>query len=301
MANPFSPTTTGGIAGQIVYQELEKNQKRQTDSIAGSRAAKYEAEDQTRVNNYVVVLRALDQDALDKISTINSKKQQIITIINNAVAARTTSDDYLSTKSAALADATASKVVFTVGISTFEYDCTTTPGDPPIQECQVGVRGPVYPDILTAWYYPNVENLDASAIFYKGGETYTKVTSSNLGIGVTAYIVGVANTTTAPTGLVSESASLGTYYYFNNIDGVIAGAAASISTLVSEIETLRGEVTTYLTGISTGTNKVRALKSAAQVDLWFEKKGQETTNLPDYQGGKSTMEDNTSIIQNYNS
>lgn len=313
MDNPFSPTTTGGRAGQSVYTELTDKQTNQTASGSASRAAKYEKEEQTRVDNYVVVLEALDKDALSKVNIINNKKQEILNIISNANSKRTPfQDTYVSSESSAQSNSTASKVVYTAGITTFTYDPQTrfiSVGQSEIVY-KIGVRGPVYPDILAAWYYPKLESLTVDTPFYREGETYIKVTSNNLGIGVTAYEFGDTAGATGSIGLVTTSNSpLGTYYYFSDIDSITPGASKKISDLVSDIETLRTEVSNYLSGISTttgtnnGTNEIRSLKSNAQVDLWFEKKGQTAVSFIDYSAGLSSLEDsdNSKIIQDYNS
>jgi hypothetical protein len=294
--NPFSSSTTGGRAGSFVYVELDREQNYETASAALSRSAKYEAEDQERVNNYVIVMEALDQSAIDKLNIINGKKEQIVTIINNAYDASAKGSGTFETEEQAQADTDAAKILFAAGITTFTYACNFD--DPP--ECEIGAKAPMYPDILVAWHYPKVESLDASAVFYQQGESLTPV-GNNLGIGVTAYVFGDAAGVTGFTGLVTTSnASLGDYYFFSNIDSIIAGSATSISNLITEIETLRTEVNEFVVGVSSGTNQVRILKSNAQVDLWFEKKGQEALPVGDYTDGLNNLNTNSEIIQSYN-
>lgn len=293
--NPFSPTTTGGAAGQFVYNELDKNQNDEYQSISLSRAAKYEAEDQKRVDNYVVVLKALDQDVLDKIQIINNKKQEIVTIIGNVFSANPGSIE--STIGSVTVPTTegAEKIAYMAGMEEF----VVSPG-PPSEV--TGVRAKIFPDILAAWQYPNVESLNVSQVFYRTGEGYVSVGATNLGIGVTAYEFGNAAGATGMIGLVTTAnASLGYYYFYNNLSSVNSGAATSIANLVTEIETLRVGINTTLTNSTDGTNKVRGLKSNAQVDLWFEKKGQTAAPVTDYQGGLDSLEGNSTIIQNYNS
>jgi predicted DNA-binding ribbon-helix-helix protein len=292
--NPFSPTTTGGAAGQFVFNDIVEDQEAQSTSIALSRAEKYEAEDQERVDNYVVVLEALDQEALNKVNSINGKKQEILTIITNAYNTSAKGSGTFQDEATAQGDTTAAKVVDAAGITTFTYACS---GSPVV--CDIGAKAPMYADTLAAWYYPNVESLNASVTFYRQGESYTAIGATNLGIGVTAYEFGDADGVTPDvSGIVTTSSSLGDYYYFTDIDSIIAGSATSITNLITEIETLRTEVSDFLSGISTGTNKVRKLKSNAQVDLWYEKKGQ-LSDTTDYVGGLNTMNTNKDIIQDY--
>lgn len=292
--NPFSPTTSGGRAGQFVYGELDKKQSYETSSIALSRAAKYEAEDQERVDNYVVVLKALDEDILERLQIINDKKQEIVSIIGGVFSSYSDTNPLISNK-ASVNDPVAEKIVHMAGISTFTYDC----GGMPVV-CKTGVRGQVYPDILASWQYPNVESLNINAVFYREGEGYVSVTSANLGIGVTAYEFGDAAGATGTVGLVTTAnSSLGYYYFWSNLSSVDAGAATSISTLVDEIETLRVGINSSLNDSQDGSNKIRDLKSQAQVDLWFEKKGQTASPVTNYQGGIDSLEENATIIQNY--
>lgn len=299
--NPFSSTTTGGAAGQFVYNELNKNQNYEYESISLSRAAKYEAEDQEKLNNYVVVLKALDEDILDRIQIINNKKQEIVSIIGNVFSANPNS--VVSTVGSVTIPTAegAEKVVYVAGMEQFVID----PGPPVIIQ---GVRTKIFPDILASWQYPNVETLNISSNFYKQGEGYVSVGSTNLGIGVTAYEFGdAAGSTGTNLGITSigivttANASLGYYYFYNNLSSVDAGAAASISTLVTEIEALRVGISSDLNNAQDGTNKLRNLKSQTNIDLWFEKKGQTAAPLTDYQGGMDSLEENSTIIQDYNS
>lgn len=293
--NPFLPTTTGGTAGQFVYDELNKSQKRDDDSIALSQYSKYEAIDQERVNKYVTVLKATDQVVLDKLQIINNKKQQIVTIIGDVF--NSNLDSILVSNTGSVSDSVAQKVVYMAGISTFNYG--TPVGDPP--EYKVGVRGQVFPDIFSAWHYPNLESLNSNQVFYQSGESYISIGSTNLGIGVTAYEYGNVAGATGFIGLVTTAnSSLGYYYFWPNLSTINAGAATSISNLVTDIETLRVEIQDILFNVENGTNKIRNLKNQSQIDLWFEKKGQSSVNLFDYEGGMDSLEDNANIIQNYN-
>lgn len=293
--NPFSPDTSGGRAGQFVYSDLNKKQNNETSSIALSRSAKYEAEDQARVDNYVVVLKALDEDILERIQIINDKKQEIVTIIDNVF--NTTNTPLISNKNS-VSDPIAEKVVYMAGISTFTYGTPT--GNPPVYP--IGVRGEIFPDILVSWQYPNVESLNINTDFYRTGEGYVTVTPANLGIGITAYEFGDAAGETGFIGLVTTSnSSLGYYYFWSDLSSVDANAATSISTLVTEIEDLRVGINSSLNDAQDGMNQIRNFKGNAQIDLWFEKKGQTAPPVSDYQGGIDSLEENATIIQEYDS
>lgn len=299
MTNPFSPTTTGGSAGQFVYNDIDGRKNAQTRATALSRFEKYEQEDQQKVDNYVVVMEALDQTAIDKINIINSKKQQILTIINNAISGIGGNPEFAFTgtfldQAAAESDTTAAKILFSAGITTFAYACA---GLPPV--CSLGAKAAMYPDTLIAWHYPNVENLNPNVTFYRQGESYTTVVG-NLGIGITAYEVGDADGVTPDvSGIVTSTSSLGDYYFFSDIDSIISGSSADIFNLITDIEELRSEVSDYLGDNSIGTNKIRYLKSDAQINLWFEKKGQQVVPVRDFVGGLNAMTENSVTIQDY--
>lgn len=310
MANPFSPTTSGGRAGQNVYNDVSNLEKRRTASQTASRAEKFEEQKRKKIDDYVVVLKALDQEALKKVSQINDRKRKILTIINNSRSKVSTRNAYIRDIATAQSNPVASKIV-DVGFTTFRYDCQTITqilsGGSALETtvCNVGVSAPVYPDILVAWQYPNVESLAVDGEFYKQDESYVLVTNDNLGVGATVRTFGEESGATGSIGVglkTTFSSPLGTYYYFNNIDAITPGASSQISTLVNEIESLRGELNTFLVGIGSGVNEIRSLKSKTQVDLWFDKKGQTTTTLPSYSGTVSSLENsqNSTIIQNYN-
>lgn len=306
MTDVFSQTTTGGRAGQFVFNDLNKSQGRQNASISASRSARYEEQKRERVDNYVIVLQALDQEVLNKVDAINNKKQEILTIINNAQSNRKEfKDNYVSNVTSAQSDPVATKIAHTAGISTFTYDCQfILRGDESRERvCKNGLSAPVYPDILAAWYYPNLETLKSNVDFYRDGETYIRVTDNTLGIGVTAHEFGDAGGVTGTVGIITSSSPLGIYYFFSNIDAIVPNASQKISTLVDEIETLRGEVTDFLSG-ENGTNQIRSLKTRAHVDLWYEKKGQtqKQTSSIDYSGAINSLQSNENfdVIQNYN-
>jgi hypothetical protein len=311
MANPYSSTTSGGSAGQSVYNDVSSIERRRIVSQVSSDDAAIEEQQRKKINDYIVVLKALDQEALRLLDEINDRKISILTIINNARSKVSTRNAYVRSIETAQSNPVASKIV-DVGFSTFRYDCQTITQilnvGTAIQTtvCNVGVRAPVYPDILVAWQYPNIESLVVDVDFYKQDEGYVSVTNQNLGIGVTILTFGEESGVTGSIGLKTTfSSPLGTYYYFTNIDSITPGASSEISALVNEIESLRGELNTFLVGIGSGVNEIRALKSKTQVDLWFDKKGQQTqqtTILPSYSGTISSLENdrNSSIIQNYN-
>ena len=308
MADIFSKTTSGGRAGQFVYNDLNKSQEKQIVAFSESRVAKYEEQKRERVDNYVIVLQALDQECLKKVNIINSKKREILAIIDTARNEKEFTNKYINNISNAQSDEIASKISYTAGISTFTYNCRTTRDIVGEIEfirtvCNTGTRAPVYPDILAAWYYPNLETLKANVDFYKDGETYIRMANNTLGVGVTAHEFGDAGGVTGTTGIVTSSSPLGSYYFFSNINAIVPGASQKISTLVNEIETLRGEVNELLFG-EDGTNQIRSLKTMAQVDLWYEKKSQTQpqTSSINYSGASNSLQSNQNfdIIQNYN-
>jgi len=329
MPNPFLPTTTGGRAGDFAYNDLLRNKEYDEETLVGINGVippgnpdapykstyDYEAEFEEKVDNYVVTLEATDQYALSILAVINNKKQEIVSImsdvfdsINNIGLDYPTGAEILVSDTASVSDADAEKVTYMAGISTFIYPdgCVSTAATDPacvpaFNCCLVGVRGEVYSDIIAAWHYPKVENLDTSTDFYREGESYIKVTGSNLGIGATAYEFGDAGGSTGTVGIVTSGSSLGYYYFWPDLNAVNSGAASSISSLISDIETLRTEINDYYVGVTTGTNKIRAFKSLYQLDLWYEKKGQRTNTIYDYQGAITTLEGNSETIQNYDS
>jgi len=324
MSNPFLPTTTGGRAGEFAYNDLLRERDYDAETIAGLNGVippgnpdapykttyDYEAEFQEKVDNYIVTLEATDQYALGLLNIINNKKQEIATImsnvfdsINNVGPGYPTGSEVLISDPTLVNDNIAEKVVYMAGITSFTYpdSCVVGLCITSFNCCLDGVRGEIYPDVIAAWHYPKVENLDTDTDFYREGESYVKVTSSNLGIGVTAYEFGDAAGSTGTVGLVTSGSRLGYYYFWSNLNAVNSGAASSISSLVTDIESLRTEINDYFVGVTTGTNKIRAFKGLYQLDLWYEKKGQRSSTIYDYQGALNTLEGNSQTIQNYDS
>lgn len=332
MPNQFIPNTTGGRAGQFTYNDLTQSDQYQGVSVAGTSnvippgnpsapyktSADYEAEDQQKVDNYVIPIKATDEYALSRLTILNNKKQEIVDIMTTTFASINsigvdypTGAEILVSDTASVSDSTAEKVTYMAGISTFIYPdgcvptAATSPACTPAFDCcLVGVRGEVYPDIIGVWQYPNVESLSTGDAFWKEGESYVKLTSSNLGIGVTGYEFGNVAGNTDFIGLVTTSnSSLGYYYFWPDLSAVNAGAATSISNLVSDIESLRTEINDYYVGVDTGTNKLRSLKSLNQLNLWYEKKGQseQSGEIYNYQSGIEMLDGNVQTIQDYNS
>lgn len=329
MTNPFIPNTVGGRAGKFTYNDLISDQKYQTVSAGGisnsippgnpdapyKTSADRLAEYQEKVDNYTTSLKATDSYALEKLLIINNKKQEIVDIMSTVFSSiNTTGINYpsgseiLISDTGSVSDSTGEKVTYMAGISTFIYPdgCVSTAATSPAcvpgsDCCLVGVRGEVYPDIIAAWHYPNVENLSTGNAFYRQGESYIKVNNSNLGIGITAYEFGDANGSTGTISLVNSGSSLGYYYFWNDLSAVNAGAASSISNLVSDIQSLRTEINNYYVNADDGTNKLRSLKNLEKINLWYEKKGQSENNVVyNYQDGIDMLEGNTQIIQDYN-
>lgn len=327
-SNPFKPTTVGGRAARTLYKDIHDDNEFQ--GVAGSSgvispgnasapqktSADYEAEDREETTNYIIALSATDSHALGKLTILNRKKQEIVDImstvftsINNTGVNYPSVNERLVSSTGSVSDSTGEKVTYMAGISTFIYPdgCVSTAATDPecisgSDCCLVGVRAEIYPDIIAAWHYPNVESLSVGEAFYKEGESYVKVTSSNLGIGVSAYEFGDAAGNTGYLNLVTSGSSLGYYYFFSNLSSVNSGAATSITNLVSDIESLRTEINNLYTDSTNGTNKMRALKSRSNVNLWFEKKGQAGNNqITNFQDGLDGLNQNRQIIQDYNS
>lgn len=312
--NPFSSGTSGGAAASYIYDDVTRNKRYDNVSIASSSkpippavegvpfktAEDYEAEDQLVVDNYTTVVASFDDAAFELLNILNTKKQQIATIIgsvyNDVGGVDAPSGTFKTKASAQSSPGDAAKVLHVAGITTFNYACETS-GSPPVTTCELGAKTSIYPDILAAWRFPKVENLNADVDYYRDGEGYAKITTSNLGLGITAYTFGdQAGVTPDRSGIVTTGTSYGDYYFFTNLSSVNAGAATSIATITNEIEQLR----TDITQLYNNTNGTRKVKTENQINLWYEKRGQRSDNLSDYKGVLDTLDLYEDTIKNYN-
>ena len=353
MSNPFqdSQDTTGGKAGFGAFKELTSDKAYDDETlkenpgaplpipvenppeefIQGRQVTKpdYEGIQLQKFKDIKKTCEAMD-DILEReyIDVINSKKQQIVTIMTEAFSAIPTSNPPvnkqlivpLTPPQEPTGDAPTTGIVYQSGISTFVYATNTT--TTPATEI-FGVKGQIFPDILAAFHYPALSNGDhgetdlplANGAYIRVSRTITgsgEYSASNLGIGQTIYHSG-DNDYAGAVGVVTSQTPLGNFYFFGgtetnnigaNIDVVRAGSSTSISNIITEITDLRNSLRVRIgppqVNNNAGINTLRSSKLQDELAVWYDEAGNRTTNISDFQGGLNALTSLASSISQYN-
>ena len=351
MANPFQDKqdTTGGKAGFGAFKELQTDKAYDDETLQPDPGAPlpapvegttqeyldqrntierpdYEGIQLQKFRDFKKTTEAMD-DILEReyIDQINAKKQQIATIMEDALSKITTlnppTNERLITATGSAPD---TGVVYQAGISTFVYATATGPVN------ILGVRGEIYPDILAAYHYPNLseENHGDGDLPLAGGEfirvsrTGTAIGSgeystNNLGIGITVYHSGDNDYAGAVGVVTSENkvASPGYFYFFGgtedsngvgeNINNLTSGAQSQVSGLIDDIDALRTNLRIRIgppqVANGAGINTMRESKHREELNVWFDEAGNRTRNIVDFQGGMDALVGNATSISQYNS
>ena len=347
MANPFQDNkdTTGGKAGFGAFEELKTDKAYDDETIQANPGAPlpapagsvpeflesrdnvappdYEGIQLQKFRDFKKTVEAMD-DILEReyIDPINTKKQQIVTIMATAFsgipASSPPSNKQLITSPGSAPD---TEVVYQAGISTFVY--ATIPGIPDPTDV-IGVRAQIFPDILAAYHYPNLSDGNhgdsdlplANGQFTKVSRTTTRsgeYSTSTLGIGQTVYQSG-DNDYSGAVGVVTSQTALGYFYFFGgsedsngvgaNINNLTSGAQNTVSDLITEIKDLRTSLRIRIgpphTGSSAGINTLRSNKFQDELNVWYDDAGNRTTNITDYQSGMDALTGLASSISLYN-
>lgn len=238
----------------------------------------------TVVNNYKVPPSALDQLALQKLSLINTKKQQIVNLLTNNYTSYssgvgtcgigTTITNFPSESTNIVVAGTATTFSFTrLGIGS------------------VGTKAEVREDILSAWTFPALENIDVSNPDYTNGVNYAQVVSGNLGIGQTDVLFTDTND---PESIHANAGLIG--YYYPIISGC-STITSAVTTLTNDIISLRNDINNLIVQI----NPIKDRKTEAQLNLWYENLSLSdyNTQLVGIQNAINAMENNSQTIIDY--
>ena len=236
---------------------------------------------------YVVPAAALDDVVLGKLQIINNKKAEIAEITKNNFI------QYKNGGGCGIGTSTnfSSDVVVGTSKTTTYYDCSSSTD---IETCSQIATGLIVEDSIYGYVYPSLENNDTSLTFYSDGATYQKITPSNLGIGISTVLY---TDIFDPNGINAGSASTIGTYYVTASEGSCTETLSSITSITNEINVLRAEVNTMLSGI----NALKCPKTNAQIDCWYDA---QSINVYDGQLANVTsainsMETNQSVIVNY--
>lgn len=258
---------------------------------------------------YLSPCAGYDNLILDKIDQINTKKQQIVTLLtdnynklvtNCGIATKDPGVPGISSGSFVPASAIkgdacliansiisiASTAVVSGTLTTFNYNCQDFAGPGPgfgtTTQCDTGVRGEVRRETLYAFTYPYLENMTISVDDWTGiGPLDGNILAVGGEVGFTTY-VGIGTTTPRNDLGIGKSV----VQFTDAIDpksvhknqSQLIGYYYPISdpgcgtTITTAVQTLENEIITIRAGISTLipiANGPRVLKMDAQVDKWW--------------------------------
>lgn len=347
MANPFQDkqNTTGGKAGFASFNILTSDKAYDDETLSNNPGAPlpipvanppeefiqgrqvdrpdYEGIQLQKFKDIKKTCEAMD-DVLEReyIDPINTKKQQIVTIMATAFsgipASNPPSNKQLISSPGSAPD---TEVVYQAGISTFVY--ASIPGIPDSTDV-IGVRAQVFPDILAAFHYPALSNGNhgetdlplANGVLTRVSRTVTgsgEYSASTLGIGQTIYHSG-DNDYAGAVGIVTSQTSLGYFYFFGgsedsngvgaNINNLTSGSQNTVSNLITEIKDLRSSLRVRIgppqVNNTAGINTLRSTKLQDELNVWYDEAGNRTSNIQDYQGGLDSLSGNAQSISEYN-
>lgn len=349
MANPFEDKqdTTGGKAGFAAFGELTSDKAYDDETLKQNPGSPLPPPVENPPDEFTEGVRQIERpdyegiqlqkfkdlkktcEAMDDIfereyiDVINSKKQQIVTIMQEAFdAIPDGAVNPLANRRLILPTETAPNtgIVYQAGIGSVHYanDSSTTPATPIF-----GAKGQIFPDILAAYHYPVLSNgSHGETDLPLANGTFTRVSSSitgsgeysvsTLGIGETVYHSG-DNDYAGAVGVVTSQTPLGNFYFFDgtvtdnigaNIDVVRAGSSSSISDLIDQINDRRASLRVRIgppqVSNAAGINTLRNSKHQEELNVWYDGAGNRTKNIQDFQGGIDSLVGNATSISEYN-
>jgi len=269
---------TGAPKSRFVYSQLTEK-KENLIAIIGIGSTNIGI-GTTIVESYKIPPSALDEIVLSKLQTINTKKQEIVTLTTNNFNGGSPLCPIVQTTSFS------SDIIVGSSKTVIEYNCLGV-----TSICSQAGRAEVRQDTLNAWTFPVVESVDTTKTFYTQGEGYQQVTSATLGLGVTNYLISNLDNR----GGIHVGSTLIGYYY--PIASGCAGTISSITSITNQITALRTEIANMLEEI----NALKKVKTEAQIDFWYENLGQDDSKkrLVGIQSAIYSMERNEIPITSY--
>jgi hypothetical protein len=188
----------------------------------------------------------IDNVVVGILTSINLKKQQIVTIASQAAAGDPTACGIGTT--AAGVDSVYNSVtngVIAIGATNFGNNVG-------LAITSIVGFGTVFADTLVAYRFPNLESGNYATDNPIESPGNVTITSSNAGIGKTTIFTQ------------NNGTSLGNVFQITGGGGSCSGWASSITSLINEIATLRAGISTYVSAVNT----VKNYKYAQQLDYW---------------------------------
>jgi len=188
----------------------------------------------------------IDNVVVNILTSINLKKQQIVTIAGQAAAGNPTACG-IGTLAAGV-----NSVYNSVTNGVIAIGATNFGNNVGLAITSIVGFGTVFADTLVAYRFPNLESGNYSTDNPIESPGNVTVTSSNAGIGKTTIFTE------------NNGSSLGNVFQITGGGGSCTGWASSITSLINEIATLRAGIATYVSAVNT----VKNYKYAQQLDYW---------------------------------
>lgn len=285
----FISNTSANTVFEDLVGELSQEQEINNELIGQI------SQDEAALEEYLVVVKSYDNNLVTKVNLINTKKQQIVNAFNAIITGTASSCTFSNTVGS-------SSTTITVSSTEESFDYSITGNDDPFS---VGKRSEIRRDIFAAEQYPDVETYNlANANSYFDNISYTEITSGNLGLGEQSFFYYDGNDSQ---GLSAASTLLGYYYPITNVSGVCHTTKQNVNILISEINTLRTEIITFLSANSgggfSGPNNLKRKKHKKKLNAYSTKisKNFSDETIARSQSAISSMTTNESIIKTYES
>lgn len=237
--------------------------------------------EQDTLTTYLIPVKAYDDYLLNKINQINSKKQEIVNLLDAVYNGGTSSCTFANTN-------VTSAIAVPGTSSPFTYNIV-----------QTGRRAEIREDVLAAFQYPDIENYNLSAANdYFSNTAYTRVTSLNLGLGETLYHYYDGSDAQ---GLSAGSTLLGYYYTITNTTGSCNTTKLSVNQLESEIVGIRLDINNFITANGNALNSLRKIKNEKNLAVYnsvlLKDSSDEAVLI--LQDSVTNLSSNETIISNY--
>ena len=205
------------------------------------------------------------------------------------------------------------KIAYLPGITTFIYPplCTVTeeeqldvsgnvlnPGRviciPDTNCCLVGMKAPIYPDVMETYIYPVLEDEDIDEDFYTTGAKIIELKDNKIGMGKTSFTYGDADGFTGfKDTMLSYNSPLGYYYFWDDLQSFDQTVYNEITSKIDSIELIRQNLLEFISDKDTGSNNLRDVRHEYLINLWYGLLSRNAKDRGlDYDKSLETLEDN---------
>lgn len=160
--------------------------------------------------------------------------------------------------------------------------------------CLVGMKAPIYPDVMETYIYPVLEDEDIDEDFYTRGAKIIELKDTKIGMGKTSFTYGDADGFTGfKDTVISYNSPLGYYYLWENLQSFDQTVYNEITSKIDNIELIRQNLVDFISNNDTGSNNLRDIRHDYQINLWYGLLSRNAKNRGvDYDKALETLEDN---------